>query len=264
LFERFTDRARRVVVLSQEEARLLSHNYIGTEHILLGLIAEREGVAARALEELEISLEAVRGQVQEIIGEGQENPSGHIPFTPRAKKVLELSLREALQLGHSYIGTEHILLGLVREGEGVAAQVLVKLGAHLDRVRRQVIELLEDYAGKGQAHPEGLTGSGARVQTTPLMDDDSARVMDNARRIAGRTGHEEVRPSDILLGLLASSDLDVAVILQRLGVDLRLLKERLDEMTAAQGEGRAEGPEDEAKTEPGEPEVGGESSAEES
>jgi ATP-dependent Clp protease ATP-binding subunit ClpC len=124
LFERFTDRARRVVVLAQEEARMLNHNYIGTEHILLGLIHEGEGVAAKALESLGISLEAVREQVEEIIGQGQQAPTGHIPFTPRAKKVLELSLREALQLGHNYIGTEHILLGLIREGEGVAAQVL--------------------------------------------------------------------------------------------------------------------------------------------
>ena len=134
MFERFTDRARRVVVLAQEEARMLSHNYIGTEHILLGLIHEGEGVAAKALESLDIPLEAVRAQVEEIIGQGQQAPSGHIPFTPRAKKVLELSLREALQLGHSYIGTEHILLGLIREGEGVAAQVLQKLGAGPDDV----------------------------------------------------------------------------------------------------------------------------------
>ena len=147
MFERFTDRARRVVVLAQEEARLLNHNYIGTEHILLGLIHEGEGVAATSLESLGISLEAVRGQVEEIIGQGQSAPTGHIPFTPRAKKVLELSLREAKQLGHNYIGTEHILLGLVREGEGVAAQVLVELGADLPRVRQQVIQVLSGYAG---------------------------------------------------------------------------------------------------------------------
>ena len=145
MFERFTDRARRVVVLAQEEARMLNHNYIGTEHILLGLIHEGEGVAAKGLESLGISLEGVRAQVEEIIGQGQQAPSGHIPFTPRAKKVLELSLREALQLGHNYIGTEHILLGLIREGEGVAAQVLVKLGADLNRVRQQVIQLLSGY-----------------------------------------------------------------------------------------------------------------------
>jgi ATP-dependent Clp protease ATP-binding subunit ClpA len=153
MFERFTDRARRVVVLAQEEARMLNHNYIGTEHILLGLIHEGEGVAAKALESLGISLEAVRSQVEEIIGQGQAAPTGHIPFTPRAKKVLELSLREALQLGHNYIGTEHILLGLIREGEGVAAQVLQKLGADLNRVRQQVIQLLQGYTET----PEGRT-----------------------------------------------------------------------------------------------------------
>ena len=155
MFERFTDRARRVVVLAQEEARLLNHNYIGTEHILLGLIHEGEGVAAKALESLGISLEKVRQQVEEIIGAGQSPPSGHIPFTPRAKKVLELSLREALQLGHNYIGTEHILLGLIREGEGVAAQVLVKLGADLGRVRQQVIQLLSGYSGAKESQGGG-------------------------------------------------------------------------------------------------------------
>ena len=165
MFERFTDRARRVVVLAQEEARMLNHNYIGTEHILLGLIHEGEGVAAKALESLGISLEAVREQVQEIIGQGQQAPTGHIPFTPRAKKVLELSLREALQLGHNYIGTEHILLGLIREGEGVAAQVLVKLGADLNRVRQQVIQLLSGYQGKeGSAR---APASAARPRAPP-------------------------------------------------------------------------------------------------
>ncbi|MFM8810978.1 MAG: ATP-dependent Clp protease ATP-binding subunit [Actinomycetota bacterium] len=159
MFERFTDRARRVVVLAQEEARLLNHSYIGTEHILLGLIHEGEGVAAKALESLNISLDAVRAQVEEIIGQGGSSPSGHIPFTPRAKKVLELSLREALQLGHNYIGTEHILLGLIREGEGVAAQVLVKLGADLSRVRQQVIQLLSGYQGSA---PKGEGQSSAK------------------------------------------------------------------------------------------------------
>ena len=160
LFEKFTDKARRVVVLAQEEAKLLNHNYIGTEHILLGLIHEGEGVAAKALEALGINLEQVREQVQDIIGQGQQSPSGHIPFTPRAKKVLELSLREALQLGHSYIGTEHLLLGLIREGEGVAAQVLTKLGADTNKVRQQVIQLLSGYQGKetvsvgGESQPQ--------------------------------------------------------------------------------------------------------------
>ena len=148
MFEKFTDKARRVVVLAQEEAKLLNHNYIGTEHILLGLIHEGEGVAAKSLEALGINLESVREQVQEIIGQGQQSPTGHIPFTPRAKKFLELSLREALQLGHSYIGTEHLLLGLIREGEGVAAQVLTKLGADTNKVRQQVIQLLSGFQGK--------------------------------------------------------------------------------------------------------------------
>jgi len=164
VFERFTDRARRVVVLAQEEARMLNHNYIGTEHVLLGLIHEGEGVAAKALESLGISLEAVRSQVEEIIGQGQAAPTGHIPFTPRAKKVLELSLREALQLGHNYIGTEHILLGLIREGEGVAAQVLQKLGADLNRVRQQVIQLLSGYTGgKGEGQPGEQAPQGSMV-----------------------------------------------------------------------------------------------------
>jgi transposase len=159
MFERFTDRARRVVVLAQQEARRLDHNCIGTEHILLGLIHEGEGVAAKALESLGISLDAVRQEVEEIIERGQEAPSGHIPFTPRAKKVLELTQREALHLGHNYIGTEHILLGLIREGDGVAAQVLVKLGADLNRVRQQVIQLLHGHQAKepvsaGSAAPE--------------------------------------------------------------------------------------------------------------
>ena len=150
MFERFTDRARRVVVLAQEEARMLNHNYIGTEHILLGLIHEGEGVAAKALESLGISLEGVRQQVEEIIGQGQQAPSGHIPFTPRAKKVLELSLRESMQLGHEYIGTEHILLALIREGGG-AGQLLARAGVDLDRTRQQIIELLYGHREAGSA-----------------------------------------------------------------------------------------------------------------
>ena len=165
MFERFTDRARRVVVLAQEEARMLNHNYIGTEHILLGLIHEGEGVAAKALESLGISLEAVRQQVEEIIGQGQQAPSGHIPFTPRSKKVLDLSLRESLQLGHNYIGTEHILLGLIREGEGVAAQVLVRLGADLMRVRQQVIRLLHSTASEPVGAGRPVRGLLSRVDS---------------------------------------------------------------------------------------------------
>jgi ATP-dependent Clp protease ATP-binding subunit ClpC len=145
MFERFTDRAKRAVVLAQEEARVLNHNYIGTEHLLLGLIQEGDGVAAQSVAALGVSLDDVRRQVTELIGQGGQEPGGHIPFTPRAKKVLELALREALQLGHTYIGTEHILLGLVREGEGVAAQVLIRLGADLNRLRAQVIQLLSGH-----------------------------------------------------------------------------------------------------------------------
>src|SRR5213082_1885147 len=179
MFERFTDRARRVVVLAQEEARMLNHNYIGTEHILLGLIHEGEGVAAKALESLGISLEGVRQQVEEIIGQGQQAPSGHIPFTPRAKKVLELSLREALQLGHNYIGTEHILLGLIREGDGVAAQVLVKLCADLNRVRQQVIQLLHGYQGK---EPTSAAAPSESAPSTSLVLDQFGRNLTQGAR----------------------------------------------------------------------------------
>src|SRR5436853_1083373 len=178
MFERFIDRARRVGVLAQEEARMLNNNCIGTGHILLGLIHEGEGVAAKALESLGISLEAVRSQVEEIIGQGQAAPTGHIPFTPRAKKVLELSLREALQLGHNYIGTEHILLGLIREGEGVAAQVLQKLGADLNRVRQQVIQLLSGYTGgKG----EGVAAGEQTPQGSMVLDQFGRNLTQLAR-----------------------------------------------------------------------------------
>ena len=184
MFERFTDRARRVVVLAQEEARALNHNYIGTEHILLGLIQEGEGVAAKALESMGISLDAVRTEVKEIIGSGGHPPSGYIPFTPRAKKVLELALREALQLGHKYIGTEHILLGLIREGEGVAAQVLVKLGADLSRVRQQVIQLLSGYeGGEGEEAPDepataGVGSSSSEPASSKMGQKSNSLVLD--------------------------------------------------------------------------------------
>ena len=184
MFERFTDRARRVVVLAQDEARNLNHNYIGTEHILLGLIAEGEGVAARALESMDISLDAVREQVEEIIGHGQQSPTGHIPFTPRAKKVLELSLREALQLNHQYIGTEHILLGLIREGEGVAAQVLVKLGADLGRVRNTVLQLLSGFQGgkgEGAAVGGGPSDQGQGPGSSTVLDQFGRNLTQAAR-----------------------------------------------------------------------------------
>jgi ATP-dependent Clp protease ATP-binding subunit ClpC len=182
LFERFTDRARRVLVLAQEEARLLNHSFIGTEHILLGLIHEGEGLAAKALESLGISLEAVREKVEETIGPAGTAPTGSPPFTPRAKKVLELSLREALQLGHNYIGTEHMLLGLVREGEGVAAQVLVNLGADLSRVRQQVIQLLSGYQGKDPAGaPAGAGGTADAPAGSPVLDQFGRNLTQLAR-----------------------------------------------------------------------------------
>ena len=185
MFERFTDRARRVVVLAQDEARSLNHNYIGTEHLLLGLITEGEGVAAKALESLDINKDAVRAAVIDIIGEGEKPVEGHIPFTPRAKRVFELSLREALQLGHNYIGTEHLLLGLLKEGEGVASQVLIKLGADLGKVRQTVIELLSGYQRNSDDGRESVgvgassTGSG---QTNSAILEQFGRNLTQAAR----------------------------------------------------------------------------------
>jgi ATP-dependent Clp protease ATP-binding subunit ClpA len=231
MFERFTDRARRVVVLAQEEARMLNHNYIGTEHILLGLIHEGEGVAAKALEAMEVSLTEVRKLVEELIGSGQEAPVGHIPFTPRAKKVLELSLRESLQLGHNYIGTEHILLGLVREGEGVASQVLVKLGADLDRVRQQVLGVL------GQ---EGMLESAPGRRFLERFSDSAHTALELARDSARDLGHEAIEPADILLGLIVTDDPQIAGLLASWGIDLTAVRRRIDEL-AAEEESAEEG-----------------------
>ena len=191
VFERFTDRARRVVVLAQDEARMLNHDYIGTEHLLLGLIGEGEGVAARALESLGISLDAVRQQVEQVIGRGQQAPSGHIPFTPRAKKVMELALREANDLGHSYIGTEHILLGLIREGDGVAAGVLTGLGADRPQVRQQVTQLLGGRAGKGAPGAGSRLGKRAR---TRLLEDALAQIGSLDQRLAAIERWVGMRP----------------------------------------------------------------------
>jgi ATP-dependent Clp protease ATP-binding subunit ClpC len=204
MFEKFTERARQAIVLAQEEARLLNHNHIGTEHLLLGLIHEGQGVAARALESLGVSLEDVRQNVEEIIGRGQHELSGHIPFTPRAKKVLELSLRESQQLGHDYIGTEHILLGLIREGEGVAAQVLVKLGADLNRVRHQVIQLLGDKASE----EPGDTEAAARREAAGGLAGDEPEV-----RIVGS-------PPELaeILNRLRSIDTRLAAVQRHLGL----------------------------------------------
>ena len=186
MFERFTDRARRVVVLAQDEARGLKHNYIGTEHLLLGLISEGEGVAAKALETMEIKGEAVRASVIEIIGEGEKPVEGHIPFTPRAKRVFELSLREALQLGHNYIGTEHLLLGLLKEGEGVAAQVLTKQGADLAQVRQTVIQMLSGYQrGEDEGRESvgaGVGGSGGPERSNSAILEQFGRNLTQAAR----------------------------------------------------------------------------------
>ena len=222
MFERFTDRARRVVVLAQEEARLLNHNYIGTEHILLGLIHEHEGIAAKTLEQLGISADAVRAKVEAIIGEGEGAPSGHIPFTPRAKKVLELSLREALQLGHNYIGTEHILLGLIREGEGVGAHVLTNLGADLSVVRQEVVQQLGGYK-KGIHQPVGFGMSMRTTRETPA----AVRAAVEARRLAGGA---PVASHHYLLGLLQQHDSMAAKALDALGVSAETLQRRLAEL----------------------------------
>jgi ATP-dependent Clp protease ATP-binding subunit ClpA len=225
MFERFTDRARRVVVLAQEEARLLRHNYIGTEHILLGLIHEHDGVAAKALDQLGVSLDAVRDRVQSIIGEGADSPGSHIPFTPRSKKVLELSFREALQLGHNYIGTEHILLGLVREGDGVGAQVLMTLGADLSAVRQAVVQQLGGLAGGRR---------GMRFETPPAMGTRvtpaAAKAEVEARRLAagGPVGSHH-----LLLAMLAQHDSMAAKALEQLGVTAETLQQRLAEIEPA-------------------------------
>ena len=198
MFERFTDRARRVVVLAQEESQRLSHNYIGSEHLLLGLLAEREGVAARALESLNVTLTAAREQVEEIIGPGQQTPRGHIPFTPRAKKILELSLREALTMGSEVIDTEHLLLGLIDEGDGVGAQILQRLGATAQAVREAVARLIS-------AEPEAaeVTGPGSEP-----------RAVSVTRRVRIRVDAlTEVKD------LLASIDRRLSAIERHLGID---------------------------------------------
>jgi ATP-dependent Clp protease ATP-binding subunit ClpA len=221
MFERFTDRARRVMVLAQEEARLLDHNYIGTEHLLLGLIHEGEGVAAQALESLGVSLPAVRQQVEQIIGRGQQPPSGRIPFTPRAKKVLELSRREALAMGHNYVGTEHILLGLIREGDGVAAQVLVRMGADLNRVRQQVIRILSGHQDQDKDEPKG----------------------GRAARRAGKAARRQHGPLPEILGRVESIDSQLSAIGQRVGagpdvsdLDQLIAQARRDKEAAAEAE----------------------------
>jgi ATP-dependent Clp protease ATP-binding subunit ClpC len=192
MFERFTERARRVVVHAQEEARDLNHSYIGTEHLLLGLMREPDSAAARALRDLDIGQDAVRERVVEIVGRGSGAPSGHIPFTPRAKKVLELSLREALQLSHNYIGTEHILLGLIREGHGVAAKALASLGGDLGRVRDKVIELAPAGTGEARAQAGSVRVVGSAGQLEEIMD----RLETIVRRLAVIERHLGIEPRE--------------------------------------------------------------------
>jgi ATP-dependent Clp protease ATP-binding subunit ClpA len=218
MFERFTERARQVVVLAQEEARTLKHNYIGTEHILLGLLREEEGLAARVLESLEITVERVRAQVVRIVGSGEEVTSGQIPFTPRAKKVLELALREALSLGHNYIGTEHILLGLVRESEGVAAKALQALGIGLEAVREQVQEII----GTGQHAPSGT------IPFTPR----AKKVLELSLREAMQLGDSYIGTEHILLGLIREGEGVAAQVLIKLDGNLNKVRQQVIQMKA--------------------------------
>ena len=217
-FERFTDRAKRVVVMAQDEARALNHGYIGTEHILLGLIHEGEGVAAKALESLRINLDTVRRQVEEIIGRGPQAPSGHISFTPRGKKSLELALLEASELNHGYIGTEHILLGLVREGDGVAAQVLIRLGADADRVRQQVIQLLTSYQAQHLSGPRRDTPGldhmshaaaahpDSALTTADMVDHEVKQLLDDAVREAQDAGDRALSGQHVLLAMCGTDN----------------------------------------------------------
>jgi ATP-dependent Clp protease ATP-binding subunit ClpC len=207
MFERFSPRARRAIVLAQEESRLLSHNYIGTEHILLGLLAERDGVAARALRSLGIRLDAARDQVREIIGEGQQAPSGHIPFTPRAKKVLELSLREAMRLRSEIIGTEHLLMGLIAEGDGVGAQILERLGASADAVREKVVDV-------ARTEPETDPAEAASAEAASAEDPRLTRTAFASRSMQIRI--EAIRE---VRDLLESMDRRLSAIERHLGID---------------------------------------------
>ena len=241
-FDRYTDRAKRVVVLAQQEARMLNHNYMGTEHLLLGLIHEGEGVAAKALEAMGIGLDAARQHVEEIIGLGQQTPSGHIPFTPRLKKVLQLSFREALQLGHNYVGPEHLLLGLVREGDGVAAQVLVRLGADLNRVRQQVIQLLHGYVGTQQAAAEPAAAEPARLSRA-RPGKALAEVVRLAAAEAVALGHRYVGTEHLLLGLLVAGDAgrDIRQLLDE-SVTAEAVRARIVDLVGqGAGEGREPG-----------------------
>ncbi|MGH3109448.1 MAG: Clp protease N-terminal domain-containing protein, partial [Gaiellaceae bacterium] len=227
MFERFTERARQVVVLAQDEARALKHNYIGTEHILLGLLREEEGLAARVLESLDITVEEVRAQVARIVGQGDEVTTGQIPFTPRAKKVLELALREALSLGHNYIGTEHILLGLLREEEGLAARVLESLDITVEEVRAQVARIV----GQGD---EVTTG---QIPFTPR----AKKVLELALREALSLGHNYIGTEHILLGLVRENEGVAARILLDFDADAEKIRNEIIRMLSGPGRQRQGG-----------------------
>jgi ATP-dependent Clp protease ATP-binding subunit ClpC len=221
MFERFTEQARQVVVLAQEEARALKHSYIGTEHLLLGLVREDAGDAARVLESLDLTLERVRGQVVRIVGLGEEVNAGQIPFTPRGKKVLELSLREALNLGHEFIGTEHILLGLVRENDGVAARILRDFDADPEKIREEVIRMLPGPGGPPRRAVGASTGWGERRRAIdPAWLDGLGRLLDRlAADIREQLGRDP-DPGDLLLVLTSTQDSLAARAVGELGVDL--------------------------------------------
>jgi ATP-dependent Clp protease ATP-binding subunit ClpA len=234
MFERFTQRARQVIVLAQEEARLLKHNYIGTEHLLLGMLSEAGGVGARALDAAGLTLAEARKQVEESVGRGKAKPSGHIPFTPRAKKVLELSLREALSLGHNYIGTEHLLLGLIREGEGLGGQVIFRAGIDFDALRQAVIALVPP-GEQSSRRRRWLRGS--RGQTIELGPDDDLRTtqatdvsLDVARRLAGNAA---VGSHHLLLAAISDSSSAASKALSSMGLDLDRAREALKHVDIA-------------------------------
>jgi len=233
MFERFTDRARRVLVLAQEEARDLNHAFIGTEHILLGLIRDGEGVAAQALDALGVTLAAVREKVEEAIGPSSNPSPGSPPFTPRAKIVLEMSLREALQLGHSYIGSEHMLLGLVREGDGVAAQVLNELGADMARVRTQVIQMMSGRVEKPSGRGDVPSG---HVQEQDLLSPSTRQVLHLAHEAAHELCHTYVGSEHLLLGLLREGDSVAATALNDFGITFDAVREKTEKVRGVPSE----------------------------
>ena len=240
MFERFTERARQVVVLAQEEARTLKHNYIGTEHILLGLIREEEGLAARVLEALDIELGRVRAQIVRIVGSAEEVTTGQIPFTPRARKVLELALREALSLGHNYIGTEHILLGLVRENEGVAARVLLDFDADAEKIRSEVTRMLSGPGGRRQGVeplPRELHGIEAWIDHDLLRAEVRLSASGQQTLLlsfiaASREESQVVSPSNLVEGLVRTTDPEIQAVLQAAGLNVERVDEILEPLPA--------------------------------